>query len=468
MSKTINKYIILSLLNIFNITANQDQLGNLKDFKWGAAICEYQNSGFATCKNSNWADWETSGFIENKQNIKDFQLSGKACDFWRLCKDDIKLLKDINLNALRLSVDWSVIEPEEGKFNQEAIDHYVDYCTELVNNNIDPLVTLHHFVHPSWFEKLGAFEKQENIKYFVRFSEKVFQALSPKVSMWCVINEPTIFVFQGYIRGVTPPGKHNLTLGFQVLENLIRAHTEVYKTLKNLENGQSSKIGFIHQYLKFEPYRWWNPIERIPGLFINYALNDVITEYCRTGELKIRVPGIANINYKAPQELNNKVLDYIGLNYYSTVHLKLSLDLSKPIYPACYPDQLMTDMPYAINPEGFYKALVEISKIGVPIYITENGIADSKDDRRSLFIKQYLNSISRAIYNNIDIRGYYYWTLMDNFEWDEGYHMKFGLYSVNYDTQERSLRDGSLAYKKIATKAQNAQNRQEFIKALEN
>ncbi|CDK31018.1 glycoside hydrolase family 1 protein [Candidatus Babela massiliensis] len=417
------------------------------DFNWGFAICEYQNSGQEHCSNSNWADWENSKFSNGNSHIKEAQVSGKSCDFWNNYKKDIELMKEMGVSSLRFSVAWDKIEPEQGKFDENALQHYQDLCEELIKSGIKPLISLHHFVHPRWFEQLGGFEKEENIKYFVRFSKKVFNRLSDKVDLWCTINEPNVFMLQGYIRGVFPPGKINPYIALKVLRNLLKAHTEVYKKLKSLPNGFESQIGFIHQYLKFNAYRGWNVIEHIPGLYLNYIVNYLTLNFLKTG--KYSVPGL---NYEADIE---RPLDYIGLNYYSRALLKSQLSLSEPIVATCYPDEIMTDMPYAIYPRGFYQAIKDVASIGVPVYITENGIADQKDDRREKFITGYLQAMFDAIKEGVDVRGYYYWTFTDNFEWDEGFLMKFGIFKVNCETQERTFRQGANYLKQVMLAYQN-------------
>lgn len=416
-----------------------------KNFLWGTAICEYQNSGADNCKDSNWTDWENRKHSNGNPTIIEDQRSGKSCDFYNLYASDIELMKkDLHVNSFRFSVEWSIIEPKEGQFDESAIAHYIDVCQKLIENNIEPMVTLHHFTHPLWFEQLGAFEKKENIKYFVRFSKKIFEALSDKVKLWCTLNEPNIYAFQGYIRGVFPPGISGIggfmpnQLAVTVLENLMRAHTEVYKELKVMQNGEKSQIGLVHQYLKFQPYGYWHLLESIPGYHLNEFLNDTVLNFCKTGEFYYcSILHNALAKFKTDRE---KIIDFIGLNYYSRV-----IATMRPFHPvsSCYPGEIMTDMPYAIFAQGIYDAIKDVASLNVPIYITENGISDAKDDRRELFIKQYLYAVSQALKDGYDVRGYYYWSLMDNFEWDMGRTQKFGLYSVDLNTQSRTLREGA-------------------------
>lgn len=422
----------------------------------GVTIAEFQNSGSQRLTKSNWAAWES---LDRRDfpTIKENQKSGLACDFWGHYEEDVDLIKTIGLNACRFSVDWSLIEPEQGIFDQCSIDHYHSVIDAMIKKGITPMITLHHFTHPQWFEELGAFEKLENIKIFINFCKKVFVEFSQKVTFWCILNEPASYVFQGYINAEFPPGASNdFHKAGTVLRNMLLAHELVYKSIKQLPRGNESQIGFVHQYLPFESYSGWRPLEVFPALFLNYIFNDVVIKFLKTGEFLFAlpcsiIPAMANVFIddevkKIFPEFNiqsKPSFDFFGLNFYSRVVVKqqhwnpFTKDV---VVPSCMDGEVMTDMPYAMYSEGLYKAIVDVSEFGVPIYITENGIADEKDDRREQFLKDYLFALSRAIDEGYDVRGWFYWTLMDNFEWNNGFFPHFGLYAVDFKTQKRTLR----------------------------
>lgn len=245
--------------------------------------------------------------------------------------------------------------------------------------------------------------------------------------------------------GKFPPGEVNLQKAGDVLKNLLIAHTKVYEKLKALPNGQNAKIGIVHNILKFEPYNWWNPIEAIPCSYLSDITSNAVVEFFKTGYFSYYVPFKA---YTIYENLEPK-LDFIGLNYYSHPLLKMQMSYSEPLYSSCYEGQEMSDYQFRLYPEGLYRAIEEISELNVPIYITENGIPDNQDTKRSVFINRYLYALSKAIDDGFDVRGYFYWTLTDNFEWHEGFLVKFGLYDVDFETQKRTLKPGSLAYKTI-------------------
>lgn len=410
-------------------------------FVWGVALSEYQNSGATTSPNSNWASWETTTYRFGSPHILNGQQSGVACDHWNRYKEDVQLAKDLGITSLRFSIAWDRIEPEEGVWDEQALQHYEDYVDECIAQGIKPMITLHHFVDPLWFTQKGAFEKEENVFYFVRFAQKMFERLGHKTKLWCTINEPTIYMFMGYVLGMFPPGHNNPVLALTVMRNLMQAHVESYRAMKAMPYGDVAEIGIVHQYLVFEPYHSWNVLEYMPGLFFNFLLNTAVLKFYKTGTFNI--PLISRFTYQAPE---GKLMDFIGLNYYSRVLVRGQLSFTEPIAPSHYPDEIMTDMQYAMYPQGLYQAIQKMSELGVPIYVTENGIADAKDDRRELFLKQYIYAMNQAVKDGYDVRGYYYWSLMDNFEWDQGYSQKFGLYSVDFNTFDRTLNPSAQYY----------------------
>ena len=182
-------------------------------------------------------------------------------------------MKDLGVNHYRFSIEWSKIEPQNGDYNVESIQHYRDLCDSLIKNNITPVVTLHHFTHPTWFEKLGAFEKKENIDHFIEYSEYAFNNLKDLVPIWCTINEPSVFVSQGYFNGIFPPGKKDPVLAATVLENLLFAHTKTYKHLKSLNGGDKAQIGLVKNIFQFDPLRRWHILDWA----FSKVLNNVFT-----------------------------------------------------------------------------------------------------------------------------------------------------------------------------------------------
>jgi beta-glucosidase len=454
-------FLNLIFLPIFFLSGNgafsEDDLVHLRKVRlWGTAISEYQVSGSKICKHSNWSNWEQKRIHRNHPTILDNDWSLEACNFWDNYEYYIELLQELGCNSFRFSIEWTVIEPECGNFSQEALDHYIELCNALINAGIEPIVTLHHFTHPAWFENIGGFTKEKNIKYFVRFSKYVFHALQDRVRLWCTINEIGPFVFMGYIMGSFPPGVHNLHMAARVMRTMLKAHCRVYKALKKMSLNPETHIGLVHQYCTFEPHDTsllgkCNLLEQVPAYFMTYVFNSAILHFLRTGVLFPHNPLLRLNIPDAPQ-----CFDFIGLNLYSRIVLKSHLkqciktrDFSDIVKPMGRNGELMTDMPYPICPESLYNAIVDLSSLNVPIYITENGLADAQDNRRGLFITAYLKELARAIKDGYDVRGYFFWSLIDNFEWAEGYSKKFGLYRYNPLTGIGELKDGAKVYQAL-------------------
>ena len=416
-----------------------------KNFFWGTATASHQVEG--NCKNNNWYNWENNFNSDGNPRIKDNQKAGLACDHWNRFKDDVALLKELGVSHYRLSLEWSKIETEKNKFNEDALNHYSEVIDFLLENNIVPYVTLHHFTNPTWFDELGSFEKEKNIDFFINFCELVFNRYSDKVSNWCTINEPEVYSVMGYFSGIFPPGKKDAQLSAEVQKNLLIAHTKVYHKIKSLPNGKNCKIGIVKNVMQFDPSRRWHLLDWLACRITDTVYNKMSLSYLKYGKIKINIPFFINIDYTNEDAVG--ATDFFGLNYYSHVHLKFQFDKHE-FFTNTYPENdIMTDMPYTIYPEGLYRAIRRVKSINKPIIITENGIADSIDDRRGLFIKRYIYAVNKAIEDDIDVRGYFYWSLMDNFEWAEGYDMKFGLYEVDFKTQERKLRERSKEFIKI-------------------
>ena len=418
---------------------NTDDITFPETFAWGTATAAHQVEG--NNNNNNWSIWEMSFDENNKSRIHNGQKSGLAADHWNRYAEDIVLMQELGVNHYRFSIEWSKIEPKKGQIDYDAINHYRDLCKALIAANIKPVATLHHFTHPIWFEELGAFEKKENIEYFLEYSKLMFNELHTLIPIWCTINEPSVFVSQGYFNGVFPPGKKDPILASIVLENLLNAHLDAYWLLKSLPGGDDAQIGLVKNIFQFEPLRRWHILDWIYSIVLDNVFTNSTLEFFQTGKSTFHLPGMVKNTMHNLSAISS--FDFIGLNYYSRMHVKGQLNPNEPFIFKKRSQDIQTDMDYALYPEGFYKALHTISKLNVPIYVTENGVADRTDNIRPLFISRYLYALNQGLKDKLDIRGYFYWTLMDNFEWAEGYDMKFGLYNVDFKTQKRKLKKSS-------------------------
>lgn len=407
-----------------------------EDFFWGSATAAHQVEG--NNKWNDWWRWEQSGGGE--------EPSGEACNHYNRYREDFDLIWMLQQNAHRFSIEWSRIEPQEGDFNEEAIQHYKDVVTALEERNMEPFLTLHHFTNPAWFADKGGWANEENLEYFYRFVERISEELDD-VKYWITINEPAVYCFS-YLTDTWPTG-NGIADCFKVGGNLLRAHAKARRIL--LDDGSDRKVGLAKNIQIMEAdNRIYKPFAKLGDWFWNGAMLNSLED----GEIKFPF-GSDSLEGSPP------VLDFIGVNYYtrallSTGLLKAVLSLG---LGGTGPNQVMeeaigegretTKMGYEVYPEGLRKAVEKASEIGVPIYITENGISTDNDNQRQEYIKSHLKKIAEAIEDGLDVRGYFYWSTIDNFEWHEGFRQRFGLIDVDYETQERKVRESARVYQRI-------------------
>ena len=307
------------------------------------------------------------------------------------------------------------------------------------------MVTLHHFTNPLWWEDLGAFEKESNLIYWIRFSSRMFEALSDRVEWWCTINEPAVYASMGYILGEFPPGERSFKKTRRVSLNLMRAHARCYRTLKSMANGSMTKIGLVKNINIFDPYRRWNPLHRFQANLLDGMFNRCWINGLKTGRFKppsaLRSVSIEGLKGSS---------DFIGVNYYTHLLATPFMPTKVEIDPLIRPWEERTDFRYPMYAEGLKRAFEMVASLNLPMIVTENGVADDDDDMRPEHVRRHLQITSEAIADGHDILGFYHWSLMDNFEWAEGYEQCFGLYHVDFETQKPTLRESGALYASIA------------------
>ena len=404
------------------------------NFMWGVATASHQIEGGNT---NNWTRFEPTS--------KSGQSSGIACDHWNRKEEDIELIQNLNVTHYRFSLEWSRIEPTMGEWDEDAIAWYSDLVDRLLERGIQPMVTLHHFTNPLWWEDLGAFEKESNLIYWIRFSSRMFEALSDRVEWWCTINEPAVYASMGYILGEFPPGERSFKKTRRVSLNLMRAHARCYRTLKSMANGSMTKIGLVKNINIFDPYRRWNPLHRFQANLLDGMFNRCWINGLKTGRFKppsaLRSVSIEGLKGSS---------DFIGVNYYTHLLATPFMPTKVEIDPLIRPWEERTDFRYPMYAEGLKRAFEMVASLNLPMIVTENGVADDDDDMRPEHVRRHLQITSEAIADGHDILGFYHWSLMDNFEWAEGYEQCFGLYHVDFETQKRTLRESGALYASIA------------------
>ena len=429
----------------------RDSLRFGKDFLWGSSTSAYQVEG--NCTNNNWYLFESATDEQGRPRIAGGQKCGLAADHWNRYREDIQLLKALHLNAYRFSVEWSKIEPAEGVFADTALDHYERVVDELRANGIEPLITLHHFTNPIWFERNGAFLQENSPELLTRYAEKVVKRLGPKVRFWSTINEPSVNALNGYFLTEFPPAVRDPAKAIVVFRNLLRSHALCYKRIKEIR--ADAEVGLLVNIYLFDPPSSWNLFDILLARYLNKDFSTSILDYLNTGVFDFSMPGIGSDHFDSGLR---DTYDYVGLNYYTRFRYRFDpISEQKLVEVQHLPPSELTDRGWEIYPEGLYRALKMISsRTSKPIYITENGIADDRDTRRGAFIEDHLLVANRAISEGMNIKGYFYWSLIDNFEFAKGFDVRFGLYAVNYATQERTLRSGSKKYSEILLRAMRA------------
>ena len=392
-------------------------------FLFGTATSAHQVEG----GNANsWTEWEKS----NGHHILDGSESGKVADHWHRYASDFRYLSEMNLNAHRFSIEWSRLEPKAGEWDQAAMDRYQDMVRELKALNIEPMVTLHHFTNPVWIEKQGGWSNPETVRRFVAFATKVVEQLGPEVQFWCTINEPSVEIGLGYMVGTFPPGEQNLWHFLRARRHTLAAHRQTYRTIHTLykqKGWRRPQVSFAHHLSWVEPGNEHNPLDRLSAWIYNRINNGYFL--ART----------------------HKTVDFIGLNYYFFRRLKFTLGGALVIArEEPLPHAPKSDLGWPVVPEGLYRLCLEVGKTGKPIIVTENGLADAADTLRPWSLAAHIQALQLARAEGVDIRGYFHWSLLDTFEWENGYRAKYGLVEVDFKNQTRKPRPSAKVYADIA------------------
>ncbi len=408
-----------------------------KRFLWGASTSAHQVEGG---NHNQWSVWELEnarslgtqaeyqyGDLENWKDIEkaaknpENYVSGRAADHYKQYKNDIAIAKKLNMNALRFSVEWSRIEPREGAWDVEAIDHYKSYVQELTRQGIEPVLTLFHFTLPVWFAERGGFEKRSNVRYFLRFAEKILAELGSDITYVITINEPEVYAAESYLEGRWPP----------MVQSKLKFHT----VLTNLAHAHNRAARMIHQTSR--RYK------------VSVAKN---SNYIYSGDTaRLSVLSASVMQYIQDDYFLRKIrryCDFLGVNYYFSQRVYG--------YRIHNPEQRVSDLGWDMSPADLEHTLERLaSKYKLPIIVTENGVADASDEKRQWWMTHTIAALQRALKAGVDVRGYLHWSLLDNFEWDKGKWPRFGLVEVNYETMERTIRPSGRRYGAMIKKVRN-------------
>jgi beta-glucosidase len=369
-------------------------------------------------------------------------------------KKDIELIAELGHNAHRISLEWSRIEPKEGVWSEEALDHYEDVLVKLHGKQIQPIVTLHHFTSPCWLADKGGWENPEVQDYFERFTEKVVGRLGKYVKYWITINEPMVYIYHGHYEGIWPPFKKSLSSAATVCRNMLHAHVRAYRVLhaysQNELGGQEVQVSISKSLIPFEPVNEKSLKDKFAVFLRNWFYNHLFLKSLKTGFAFF--PGLMCEFLPA-----KNTLDFLGINYYFRQFVKSSKKspFGEPLEVSKVEGRQNTEinqMRWEVYPKGIVTVVEMVARYGWPVMITENGICTKDDTQRVRYIETHLASLLEAKKAGANVIGYLYWSLFDNFEWAEGYSPCFGIVEVNLETQERKIKKSAHVLTEICRK----------------
>jgi beta-glucosidase len=395
-------------------------------FLWGVATSAYQIEGGIT--GNDWPAWEAE-----PGRIRDGACAGGACLSWERWEEDLDLVRSLGLNAYRFSLEWSRIEPKRGRYDEEALRRYGAMLDGCRARAIEPVLTLHHFTNPAWFAASGGWEERGNLDPFRRFARLAAERFGERVDLWITLNEPEVYGFYAYDSGIFPPGVRDRSRALVVIANMIEAHGLAAREIHEADrvdadgDGRPALVGAAKHWTLLEPRRPWSPLDRLASRWQQGVFNDAVVRALAGGPIEFRLPGVRAVQ-RHVAELSG-ASDFLGVNYYTRWQVG-ALD-REPL--TARPGVPTSDLGWEIFPEGLEIVLRATSRLGLPLLVTENGIADAEDRWRPEFIRASLEALDRARDSGVDVRGYLHWTLFDNFEWADGHAGRFGLYRTDFE-----------------------------------
>jgi len=416
-----------------------------RSFLWGAAFSAHQTEGMeGGGEHGDWYRFEHET-RDGEPTIADGDTADRATDFWSRYTEDLREAKAIGLTTLRTSIAWEKVNPEPGVFRADVLDHYRAVVDAMHACGLRPMIALHHFTHPTWFHERGGWTSSEAPGLFLEYATRVVDGLGDRCDLWITFNEPMILVELGYLKGAFPPGRSSLADAYEAAYQLARAHRLVAAMIHAKQGaspgargpgGSLRGVGLAQAVAVYDPFDASSAEDRRAA----ETLADLASwDFVRgiTGDrlrftMPPEVPGAWSFDRAFPAG-EPPSLDWLGVNYYMRWLIEAAPFGEVPAEWHT-PDGERGDNGWAIAPEGLARVLAGAAARfpGVPLVVTENGLADARDDRRPAFLRAHLASLDQAI-ATLDVRGYYHWSLTDNFEWLDGYRMRFGLVEIRYD-----------------------------------
>ena len=400
-------------------------------FLLGVSTAATQIEGGDT--NSNWNDWYKKG------RITDGTDPATANDHWLRWREDTELMAELGIRSYRFSLEWSRLEPEKGRYDEAAFAQYRDEILLMKEKGIAPLLSIHHFSVPMWYENKGGFSKKENIADFLALVRQVVEHFGDIVSDYITINEPNVYATNSWCFGMWPPGHKSFTETVAVMENMACAHIKAYGIIHALRRKMGfsdTKVGFANHVRVFEPENPRNPAHVFFAKAIDHLFQGALSRAMSLGDFPLPLKN----RWGLPR---GEYSDFIGVNYYSRSTISGPADGVRKNCPK-------NDLGWEIYPEG----IVRVSKmlhdiLPRPIYVTENGSCDLNDSFRSRYIYEHLKAIARS---TLPFERYYHWCFCDNFEWIEGNHAKFGIVSIEGAEKKRVIKKSGKFYAELIQK----------------
>ncbi|HET9052380.1 MAG TPA: family 1 glycosylhydrolase [Candidatus Dormibacteraeota bacterium] len=409
-------------------------------FLWGCATAAHQVEGGLT---NDWSEFE-----RRPGAIADGGSARLACDHHARFREDLRLLAGLGNNAHRFGIEWSRIEPEEGRFDPAALEHYDAVVDECVALGLEPVVTLLHFTLPVWLARRGGVCAPDAPARFARAAAVCAARYGGRVRWWCTVNEPLVQATLGYLRGEWPPARRSLGACLAAVRGLLRMHAAAAAALRSVSEraGREARIGCAHHVRGMRPARPSSLADAAVAAVPDHLFNRWWLRACREGRM---LPPLGTGSTVAGLAGS---LDWVGLNYYCDDLVRFDWRRPRELFTRQYADPALpaSSFGWAIEPDGLRRALHLVADVsGLPVLVTENGVADTADELRPRFLVDHVAAVHRAVEEGVDVRGYLHWTSMDNFEWAAGYTQRFGLVSVDRQTLERSPKPSAAVYERI-------------------
>ena len=439
-----------------------------KDFLWGTATASYQIEGAWNEDLKGENIWDMVSHTPGR--IRNGDTGDIACDHYHRYKEDVQIMKQLNLNAYRFSISWSRIFPTgKGEVNRKGVEFYDNLVNELIANDIEPVVTLYHWDLPLALQEIGSWESREVVDAYVKYAKFIFDHYGDRVKKWITFNEPAIFTVTFYGGGLFT-GNMDLRGGYIASTNVNVAHAKAVKAYRNSKYPDGAigiTLNLTHVYPKTKSSLNLEAAYFIDGISNRWYLDPIfkgeypkdILNFLKT---KFNFPDIPKGDLEL---LNENPIDFLGINNYACTWVAAEKPedltrISKLIKTERIEGREYSTYGWEVCPEGFYDLIMRIDRVynHPVIYITENGYADKddniengivQDDDRLNYLKRYFEVAYKSIREGVKLKGYFIWSLLDNFEWLQGYSIRFGLIRVNFETQERLWKKSAQWYRDV-------------------